>query len=229
MGQGPETAKVTEKNAKVAEASHADDGGRPGKRTRRTPAEVRSALTRAARSVFEKRGYSGATTREIAREACVNEVLLFRHFSSKANLFAETVFEPFVTLFDEFLDDEVSVGTAEERKRFVAQLINLIKDNRRLIMAVINAQAYESDIGEIPSLKTYFTEAMQRVSAGRLAKTSGVDAQTLGKLVHCAFAAVVGALMLEPWILADTFKDEDELVELLTHFVDWGMYGKPIG
>jgi AcrR family transcriptional regulator len=37
--------------------------------------------------LFARKGYEGATTREIAEEAGVNEALLFRHFSSKENLY----------------------------------------------------------------------------------------------------------------------------------------------
>ena len=43
-------------------------------------------LLEAAARVFARRGLEGATTREIAREAKVNEVTLFRHFQSKENL-----------------------------------------------------------------------------------------------------------------------------------------------
>ncbi len=43
-------------------------------------------LLDAAARVFAQSGLEGATTREIAREAGVNEVTLFRHFQSKENL-----------------------------------------------------------------------------------------------------------------------------------------------
>jgi AcrR family transcriptional regulator len=38
----------------------------------------------AATRVFARQGVSGATTREIARRARVNEVTLFRHFKNSA-------------------------------------------------------------------------------------------------------------------------------------------------
>jgi AcrR family transcriptional regulator len=47
-------------------------------------------LTAAAR-VFARDGLEGATTRKIAFEAGVNEVTLFRHFSTKDNLLAAVV------------------------------------------------------------------------------------------------------------------------------------------
>ena len=43
-------------------------------------------LLEAAARVFAQSGLEGATTREIAREAGVNEVTLFRHFQSKEKL-----------------------------------------------------------------------------------------------------------------------------------------------
>ena len=52
---------------------------------------IRSSITRtrlieAASQVFASLGVQGATTREIARVAGVNEVTLFRHFASKEQL-----------------------------------------------------------------------------------------------------------------------------------------------
>jgi len=48
--------------------------------------DTRHRLLAAATRIFARDGLEGATTREIAREAGVNEVTLFRHFHTKANL-----------------------------------------------------------------------------------------------------------------------------------------------
>jgi len=48
--------------------------------------EIRDKLLGAAVRIFAETGYRGATTRRIAQEAGVNEVTLFRHFGSKAEL-----------------------------------------------------------------------------------------------------------------------------------------------
>lgn len=45
--------------------------------------------------LFSQKGYSAVTTKEIAKEAGVSEMTLFRHFESKHNLF-EKAFEKFV-------------------------------------------------------------------------------------------------------------------------------------
>jgi AcrR family transcriptional regulator len=53
--------------------------------------ETRRRLLDAAARTFSKDGIRGATTREIAREAKVNEVTLFRHFKSKGQLLAAVI------------------------------------------------------------------------------------------------------------------------------------------
>jgi AcrR family transcriptional regulator len=50
-------------------------------------AERRLAIVDAALSVFSSGSYAGATTAEMAREAGVSEPILYRHFSSKRDLY----------------------------------------------------------------------------------------------------------------------------------------------
>lgn len=54
-------------------------------------ARTRTRLLKAALEVFAAEGIAGATTKEIARVAGVNEVTLFRHFHSKEQLLAAVV------------------------------------------------------------------------------------------------------------------------------------------
>lgn len=69
----------------------------PGRPTR-IPAHQR--LLAAAARVFARDGLTGATTREIAREASVNEVTLFRLFGSKERLIDAVVQQNFVPAED---------------------------------------------------------------------------------------------------------------------------------
>ena len=52
---------------------------------------TRSKILETALRLFSQRGYLGATTKEIAKEAGIAEVTLFRHFSSKERLFEEVL------------------------------------------------------------------------------------------------------------------------------------------
>jgi AcrR family transcriptional regulator len=53
--------------------------------------EIDTRILDAALKIFSIKGYSGATTREIAHEANVNEVTIFRKFKSKENLLKEVL------------------------------------------------------------------------------------------------------------------------------------------
>lgn len=47
----------------------------------------RERILQAARDLFSEVGFSGASTRDIARMAAVNDATVYRHFSSKKDLF----------------------------------------------------------------------------------------------------------------------------------------------
>jgi AcrR family transcriptional regulator len=66
---------------------------RPG-RSRLTAAERRREIIAAAQSVFAASGLAGARTSTIADAAGVAESMLYRHFSSKQELFEVAVVEP---------------------------------------------------------------------------------------------------------------------------------------
>jgi AcrR family transcriptional regulator len=63
----------------------------PAARTRSYGDVTRQRIIEAAERVFSRDGFQGATTREIAREAGVNEVTLFRHFRTRDDLLRETI------------------------------------------------------------------------------------------------------------------------------------------
>jgi len=61
----------------------------------RSTENTRQRLLKAAAEVFARDGLQGATTREIARVASVNEVTLFRHFSNKNQLLGAVISQAF--------------------------------------------------------------------------------------------------------------------------------------
>ena len=55
--------------------------------------ERRSRILDAALKVFAKRGFHGATTRELAKAAGVSEALMYRHFATKEDLYVALQFQ----------------------------------------------------------------------------------------------------------------------------------------
>ncbi len=56
-----------------------------------SPYYTKDRILKTSLKLFSKKGYLGATTKEIAKEAGIAEVTLFRHFSSKEKLFEEVL------------------------------------------------------------------------------------------------------------------------------------------
>ena len=56
-----------------------------------TTTTTKEKILTAAMSLVSEKGYLGATTREIAHDAGVTELTLFRHFGSKEKLFEEVL------------------------------------------------------------------------------------------------------------------------------------------
>lgn len=52
-----------------------------------TAEDRRHQILKVATELFASKGYEGATTREIARRAKVNEAIIFRHFATKEDLY----------------------------------------------------------------------------------------------------------------------------------------------
>lgn len=63
-------------------------------RKRLSSDQRRRQITKSARAVFIDQGLKGARTKDIAAAAGINEALLYRHFSSKEELFESAIVEP---------------------------------------------------------------------------------------------------------------------------------------
>ncbi len=106
-------------------------------------AKTRKRLLKAAIEVFSAAGVLGATTREIARVAGVNEVTLFRHFQSKEQLLSAVA-------------EHVTALIAET----LAHQDEWTQDLRRDLLHY--AQLYDQMLGEHEALVRMFIGEAQR-------------------------------------------------------------------
>ncbi|TAH59811.1 MAG: TetR/AcrR family transcriptional regulator, partial [Gottschalkiaceae bacterium] len=58
---------------------------------RMTKEERREQILESALNIFVDKGYNGATTVDISKEAGISEVTLFRYFDSKKQIFMEAI------------------------------------------------------------------------------------------------------------------------------------------
>jgi AcrR family transcriptional regulator len=123
--------------------------------------------------LFSEKGYLGATTREIAREAGITEVTLFRHFPSKEKLLEEVIstysFLPALKgLLPEIGNLPYEQALSLIARRFM-QTLRLRKDMIRIMNSEMHRhpeklrKIYQSFIGELyRTLASYFAEMQMR-------------------------------------------------------------------
>lgn len=142
--------------------------------TTRSPEETRQRILNATREILGKKGRRGATTREIAEVAGVNEATLFRHFGSKDALIEACAehFCPTVEL--EELLTSLSGDLVADLKRIAIVLSGRMEEIRDLIIMSLADEESDTPIGGLPwrgpvALREIITEYMaQRVRNGEL-------------------------------------------------------------
>ncbi|MDK2862133.1 MAG: hypothetical protein PWP33_1336 [Thermodesulfobacterium sp.] len=95
---------------------------------------TKKRLLEAALKVFSEKGFLGATTKEIAKQAGVAEVTLFRHFGSKENLFAETINQySFLPKLKEILPEIKTEPPDIALKKIAREFLNVFESKKNLI------------------------------------------------------------------------------------------------
>lgn len=193
------------------------------KRQRSTADNVERIL-RAAAHEFMASGFAGATTAAIARNAEVTEAQLFRYFSSKIELFQESVFKPLNQHFLDFTsnhltDSDLAETHRDKSQRYISELQHFLNQHSKLLMALAVGQTYAPDsmegINEINSLNTYF-ERGATMMASRITGTPQVDPRLM---VRVSFAAVLGCTLFKDWIFPAGLAGDQKINDAIKAFV----------
>jgi AcrR family transcriptional regulator len=139
-------------------------------------ADARERLIAAAIRVFERDGLRGATTREIAREAEVNEVTLFRHFQNKGGLLA-AVMEHKMQIHMELLETD-SIWTGDltrDLREYGKALYRSLGESEAFIRMLVGEAKRQPDYSRQmmidaakPTCERFANHLKQAVSEGRM-------------------------------------------------------------
>jgi AcrR family transcriptional regulator len=205
-------------------------------RTRRPSAEVRKLILDAAQRLFAENGFRGTSTREIADTAGVAEVLLFRNFGSKAELYSTAVVLPLTEFFEAWLERDYSewdqASTEIQQREFTAGLYAVVKQHRGLLMSYLAMSVFEPDL--ISGLE--HTKALDEVM-DRLAAKAGAQLVRLGAGEHSnprvGTRAVIGMILsmglFDDLAIAGTagHPSSDEVIDEMTQLVLHGSFHRP--
>ena len=110
--------------------------------------------------VFAGGSYSGATTAEIAREACVSEPILYRHFASKRELYFACLEAAWSDLRAAFEARAEELGEADA-VRAIGQTARGLR-GKRVLPPNLWVQAL-TEAGEDPEIRKYVGRHMREV------------------------------------------------------------------
>jgi TetR/AcrR family transcriptional regulator len=164
-----------------------------GRRPKSGPArgDTRAEILKAARRVFARRGLDGASVREVAEAASVNNAMIYYHFKDKVELYRAVLSDSFAG-FNRIWNHEIFSSSASARdkiKKYVEELIRFQHSNEdvRRILSI-----------ELASCGRNFKwvgESLFRPSYQKLAKiiTDGMKRGELKKIEPVqAIASLVG-------------------------------------
>lgn len=196
--------------------------------TRRRPAEVRALLLDAAAFVFAAKGFRGGSTAEIATAAGVSESALFRHFNTKADLFAAAAVEPFIAFMDDFARtwerrraEGIAPGTL--MREFVTELYDRVAESREIVQALLVSG---DDAG---------VDAAQRALNGMFdtfrgigehwSRTRGIHIPGLEIHERILVGTVTSMVLFDRWFLCDDRGDPLPREAAIDALVDFAHHG----
>ena len=130
----------------------------------------RQLILGAAKRCFARNGLAGTTTRSVAAAAAISEALLFKHFPSKAALYAE------------ILSEECEADPA------LAHLLGLQPSTAALIELIQSMVRHFLDIADGPDI-----EEAQRL---RLMVTSHLDDGEFARLLYAKVEKLIGPMFV---------------------------------
>lgn len=168
----------------------------------------RQLLLTAARDIFAERGYKGTSTRDIAERAGVTEVMIFRHFGTKANLFQEAVVAPFTSFIQQYMADyrgrEHGVRSPyEEGLDLYTGLFEVLHGEREVLLALMAARQFDDlPAAAAKQVDQAFAEVLTVIEevVGTESVERGFSGFDLGPTVRAMFAMVLSVALHGDWM-----------------------------
>jgi AcrR family transcriptional regulator len=163
--------------------------------------ETNEQLLKATLKLISEKGYLGATTREIAQEAGVTELTLFRHFGSKEMLFEELLKSyTFLPKLKELLP-ELEGLTCEQSLTMIARRFLLTLKERKPMISILYSEVTTYP-EKIRTVYNNFIDEMRATLAGyfKILQERGILKLTISPEI---------AARVFLWILFSYFRSEE--------------------
>lgn len=104
-------------------------------------------IQQSALKVFIEKGYNGGTTQEIAKTANISEVTLFRYFSSKREIFMQSIEPIILKTLEESITASKKLSPTEQFRYVLTERIKLISENHEVIRLILMESQISEELG----------------------------------------------------------------------------------
>lgn len=195
---------------------------------RRSSIENRILILKVAERVFEERGYTVTTMKDIAHEAGVTESVLYRHYPSKATLFRESVLLPLVNVLTAFSEAsarylEHPLDDRSMTRLVMGSLLDQLSDHRAALRSFVAAED-ELDPEARADLHRALSEVMDKM--GEIAEAEGERRGSprggLGQAMspRLSVAMFISLIVHDAWLLPSG-SDRPTRAQLLDHITEF--------
>ncbi len=132
---------------------------------------TKEQLLKATLKLISEKGYLGATTREIAQEAGVTELTLFRHFGSKERLFEELLkSHTFLPMLKELLPELEGLSFEDALTLIATRFLLSLKERKSMVKIMYSEvtsypvkirEVYNKFIDEMRTTLALYFESLQ--------------------------------------------------------------------
>lgn len=194
------------------------------RRQRRSKEQIVECLLQAAIEEFQENGYDKARTAAIAQRAAVAEPLLFKHFSTKFNLFQRAIFRTLDQHFREFTSSHEPVsGDKQTRARnardYIGEQQDFLETYSRMFMSLVVNESYDlfarEGMGEIDGLQLF----LDKVSATAGADAAGPATIAPQLVARISFATLMATVLFRKWLFPQDMASDAEIRSAIADFV----------
>jgi AcrR family transcriptional regulator len=194
------------------------------RRARRSTDEVIDLIIEAARGEFERNGYDGAKTAEIAKKAQVAEALIYSNFGSKAKLFHDSIFKPLNQHFLQFcathlVDADDTERAREWTRQYTLELQQFVRRHSRMLRTVIAAQMYASEdvqgLSQVEGLHDFFS-LTSAISMKRFPDKPKIHPRLVSRV---SFATILTCVVFKDWLFPEGLASDEEVSAAVSDFI----------
>ena len=110
--------------------------------------ERRKQILASALKVFIEKGYDRSTTLDIAKEAQVSEVTLFRHFESKRLIFMEAIEPVLLESFQESIKKSRNLGPVGHLEQIFKSRVEFVSEHQAVIKLILMESQINPEVGD---------------------------------------------------------------------------------